>query len=291
MTPGTPCAVDGVHALSPDGKPFVSKFRLGFVTTGQTSIAAFLRDDPGAANALSRSAVRAVSAVTANEGRLEAVNSWDGAFLSFGIMQWTAGVAGDPGELAALLARVRAADAEVFKECFGRFGLDLAIGPGALTGRLTIGGAALANSRDKAPLRTAQWAYRFWRAGHHPLVRRCQLAHAAARIDRFSGIKVRGHPIREWLSSELGMAQVLDQHVNRPGHVPDTLDRALGALISAGSLGPDPAGWKQADEQKLIERYLALRAKTSMTSSQARANRLFDLARTGSLDIARGSFS
>ena len=40
---------------------------------------------------LSDSGVNTIAAVSANEGRLDAVNTWDKCFLSFGMFQWTLG--------------------------------------------------------------------------------------------------------------------------------------------------------------------------------------------------------
>ncbi|VWX54612.1 N-acetylmuramoyl-L-alanine amidase [Novosphingobium sp. 9U] len=276
--------------VAPNGRGFASKFRLGFVTNGQTSARAYLAANPAAGEGVSASALRCVCAVTGNEGGLEAVNSWDLAFMSFGIMQWTVGVGSDPGELAALLARLKRDDPGAFIDCFSRFGLDVTADTGSTTGRLTLGGRTMADSASKKPLRSPEWAYRFWRAGHHSAVRRCQLQHAAARVARFADVPLRGHPLRQWVTSELGMAHLLDQHVNRPGHVPKTLEQALGALIAAGRVEPDPARWNGVDEQRLIDRYLTLRAKTSMTHSQQRATRIMDQARDGLLKAGRESF-
>src|SRR5690606_19844095 len=49
----------------------------------------------------SHSEQRVLEATAENEGALDAINTWDNAFLSFGMFQWTAGQAGQPGELPA----------------------------------------------------------------------------------------------------------------------------------------------------------------------------------------------
>ena len=288
--PQHPVTVSNNRAVSPDGRIFATKFKLGFSGLGSTSARAFLQADPTAGQGLLASALRAVSAVTVNEGGLEAVNSWDAAFMSFGIMQWTIGTGDNPGELAVLLGLIKRNSPDAFRETFGRFGIDVAITATALTGQISLGGKILAKAADKAVLRSPEWAYRFWRAGHDPAVRRSQLSLAVSRIGRFADLAIQGQPVRQWLSSELGMAMLLDQHINRPGHVPATLDTALAALLTAGSVPKNPANWKQADEQLLIERYLTLRARTSMTSSQERAMRLFEQSHQGLLSVERGSF-
>lgn len=282
---------DARHAITPDGISFALIYKLGFQANGSTGVDGFVAAHPSAGAGVSPSALRALAAVMGNEGKLEAVNTYDNSFLSFGIMQWTAGKAGDDGELASLLARLQRTDAAVFDECFGRYGLGASAAAGATTGRLLLDGNALTSGALKGPLRSPEWTYRFWRAGHHPVVCQCQLAHAAGRIGKFVGAAIHGHPLNAWLTSELGIALVLDEHVNRPSHVPDTLDAALGPLIANGSVGSDPASWGQAEEDRLITKYVAVRATTSMTDSGKRAAHLFDLSRSGKLSDKRNSFA
>lgn len=286
-----PVTTDDRHALTPDGKSFALKTKLGFVVNGNTHVDAFVAAHPEAGLGISAPTLRAVVAVMANEGALEAVNTYDNSFLSFGIMQWTAGAGGNDGELASFLARVQRTDAAVFHECFGRYGLGASAAEGAMTGRLSLDGKALTSGALKAPLRSPEWTYRFWRAGHHPVICRCQVEHAAERIAAFIRAPVHGHPLNAWLTSELGIALVLDEHVNRPGHVPGTLDAALGALIANGSVGPDPASWGQAEEDRLITKYIAARATTNMTDPVRRAARLTGMVQRGKLSDRRNSFA
>jgi Bacterial SH3 domain len=288
-SPQAPVTVVGGAAVGPDGQVFAHGHALGFYTTGLTRLSDWLQTPDAAGVAVSPSRVRVVRAVSANEGNLEAINTWDNSFLSFGLLQWTAGPDGAPGELAALVAQVKAADAGVFADCFGGYGLDVAVsGPSAVTGVLTLDGAKLVTAADKTPLRGADWAYRFWRAGHHPVTRGCQLTLAASRIDRFLSLPVAGQPLNAWLSSEQGIALILDEHVNRPGHVPGTLATALTAQ---GLTGADPSGWATADEASLIAAYLTARAPTSMTDSQKRADQIAACVTAGELSGERGSFA
>ena len=280
-----PVRVVGDQAIAPDGRAFARKFKAGFYTLGKTALADWLAANP-APSELSPSAVRVARAVSLNEGKLEAVNSYDNCYLSFGMFQWTAGGGSDPGELAALVARVKRAAPAAYQDCFGRYDLDAQVAnASAVTGRLVLRGVTLDGPLQKQQLRGANWAYRFWRAGHHHDVRAECLAHAVARIGRFSEAMVAGHPVRAWLSSEHGMALVLDEHVNRPSHVPGTLAAAVAAF-GAGS----PAGWGTAEEAELIRRYEAARVKTSMTDPKLRAQRLVECVHDGVLSAERGSF-
>ena len=280
--------VVGKKAIGPDGHAFATRSKGGFFTLGKTSLRAWL-DAGSFPPVASASIVRVVRAVSLNEGRLEAINSYDNAFLSTGIFQWTAGSGGDPGELAGLLDIVRQNEPDAFEEYFGRhdLGVSMSSGGGQLaTGFLTLAGKRLGAS-EKEQLRSAEWAYRFWRAGHDDKIRMSQLRCAASRIAIFLKLPAKGHPISAWLRSEEGIALVLDQHVNRPGHVPDTLEVAIGRL--GGS--PDPAGWSTAEEARLIDLYCEEREKTTMTDAAKRAGRIADCVLDGTLSDQRGSFS
>lgn len=278
-------------ALTPQGKAFARVFRKGFVTNGTVSIGSWLATRP-LPPAVSPSVLRVMKAVSVNEGLLDAVNSWDACFLSFGILQWTAGQKGEEGELPAMLGYLKRADAAAYAECFGRFGLDVKLaGPDAVTGRLVLNGAPLDTAAEKEQLRQVKWAYRFWRAGQHDAVRLAEFDFAAGRIGRFIDADTLGRPLRAWISSELGIAQLLDEHTNRPGHVPGTLRLGLQALF--GGRPPDPSRWQSADERRLIAAYLKARharTRSRMTDSEARAGRIAAMAEQGGLSAARGSF-
>ncbi|MFW2830100.1 N-acetylmuramoyl-L-alanine amidase [Sphingomonas sp. ID0503] len=283
--------VEGKRVLSPDGRPFAIVVRSGQMANGETGVDRFVAANPQAGAGVSPSMLRALVAVMGNEGKLEAVNTYDDCFLSFGVMQWTAGQNGEDGELAALLARLQRTDSAAFDECFGRYGLGARAADGAMTGRLSLEGTDLVTAAAKERLRSKDWAYRFWRAGHHPSVRAVQIAHGASRIRRFIDTVIHGHAVGTWLTSELGIAMLLDQHVNRPGHVPATLKKALGELIDGGRVGRDATRWGQDEEDRLIDNYIDERASTSMTHSGKRAARLYDLVAAGKLSAKRGSYS
>ncbi|WP_213980859.1 N-acetylmuramoyl-L-alanine amidase [Sphingomonas sp. dw_22] len=278
-------------AFTPQGRQFAQVFKKGFVTSGTLSIESWLAGRPQAPVA-SPSVVRVMKAVSVNEGLLDAVNSWDASFMSFGILQWTAGQDGGEGELPALLDHLKRSDAAAYAECFGRFDLDVKLAsPGAVTGRLVLKGSLLDSAAEKQQLRDVKWAYRFWRAGQHEAMRLAEFDFAAGRIKRFIDANTLGQPLHAWITSEFGIAQLLDEHTNRPGHVPGTLKLGLQALF--GDSPPDPSTWSTSDERRLIAAYLQARhARTTskMTDSEARADRIAKLAEQGRLSDARGSF-
>ena len=285
--PAHPVTVQGNKVIGPDGKSFAIVFKSGFVTSGKTPLADWLKAAPRPSD-ITESMVRVVRAVSLNEGKLEAINSYDDAFLSFGVLQWTAGTGNDAGELAAFLDLVRRTNADTFSAYFGRYGLGCSVAAAAsTTGLLTINGSALHSASDKQQLRRAEWAYRFWRAGQDDAIRRCELVHVARRIDQFYQEAAAGHRIADWLTSELGVALVLDEHVNRPGHVPGTLTASIGKLPADT---PAPAGWTTPQEEVLIQLYIDARNETNMTHPEERAARIAECVHEGTLSDQRGSF-
>src|SRR5207253_4154031 len=104
-----PVTVQDGKAIGPDGQIFAHSFKLGFFTLGSASLVDWLAVNPTPAG-ISPSMVSTVRATSLNEGKLEAINSHDSAFLSFGMLQWTAGTGDDPGELAAFLGLVKDTD-------------------------------------------------------------------------------------------------------------------------------------------------------------------------------------
>ncbi len=282
----SPVRIVNGKALGPDGSSFASVKGNGFFTLGKTTVDSWLAGNPAGLN-LAPSLIRVIRAVSHNEGRLEAINSWDNAFLSFGMFQWTAGARSAAGELAGLLALVRHTNPDAFQNCFGRYALGALLQGGETTGFLTLAGAALKDAADKEQLRSVEWAYRFWLAGHDDTVRACQINLAAARVARFIRAAVADHPVGDWLSSEYGMALVLDEHVNRPGHVPGTLKRAIASLHLGTA---DPTGWDDEQEDDLITAYKAARKATNMTTPAKRATSIAACVNAGTLSKKRGSF-
>ncbi len=302
-TPETPAPgfrFVGKEAVAPDGTAFARKFRLGVFNNGTTTMREFVAANRDLFPGVAPSLLRVMEAVSANEGRLEAINTWDNAFLTFGAFQWTAGSGDGKGELPAMLDRLKRQDGEAYERCFGRFGLDVAEvtpeSPGPASdvprGRFSLNVRVLRSAADKEVLRSLEWPYRFWRAGHDPAVRRAEIEHAIARIDVFyrnPGKRVRNRFVADYVTSEYGVALLLDQHVNRPGHVPGTLHKAADRI--AQELGSDdPTNWGFAEEKRLLDLYLQFRAQTSMTDQAQRAERTKMAVSSGLASDQRGSF-
>ncbi|MFT7560297.1 MAG: hypothetical protein ACI93R_002215 [Flavobacteriales bacterium] len=279
-----------------DGTRFGRKYAKGFYNYGSTSIADFIESAGELVSDISVSRLRVMNAASDNEGKFESFNTWDNAFLSIGLFQWTAGTGADSGELAALLFEFKNRYPDEFEEFFGRFGLqphNVKQRTGhAGCGYLNLHGITLVNAKQKAVLRQPQWSYQCWLAGHNRHFQLCQLAHAISRIDVFyqsENRRMNGRLVSDYIRSEYGVAQLLDQHVNRPAHVPRTLLQALEEL--AGELDINaPQTWSSDDEQKLISRYLQLRENTSMTDAKKRGDSIRSKLEQGLISADRGSF-
>jgi hypothetical protein len=286
----------GNTAVAPDGTQFAKKFKLGVFNVGKTSIGQFVSANPDRFSGISPSLVRVMQAVSKNEGNLEAINTWDNAFLTFGVFQWTVGTGSGAGELPAMLDRLKRNRPEKFQELFGQHGLDLKVTtpqPGVTpTGFFSLSNVILNTTAAKEKLRTLEWAYRFWISGADDDVRQAQIEHAIGRIDLFyrdARHKIGNRFIADYVTSEFGVALILDQHVNRPGNVPATIAKAVAQQVQL--LGKDePDTWGDAEEARLLDIYIQLRASTSMTDSTQRANNIRQAVAAGLASGKRGSY-
>ena len=288
--------IEDNRAYAPDGTLFGKKYKLGIYNAGSTSIAEFIQNNQSRLKNISASLLNVMRAVSLNEGKLESINTWDNCFLSFGVFQWTTGPGSEAGELPAVLDKLRTSYPETYEKYFGRYGLAPSgvryRAGNAPVGYFKLGDVLLGDTAQKNTLRTLPWAYRFWQAGHDDDVREIQTLHAASRIELFyrqDRKKIGNFYVCDYISSEYGVALLLDQHVNRPGHVPRILGNAVKEL--AGELDiENPQKWRDDDERKLIAKYLDLRTKTSMTDPTHRAQTVFKQVRAGVISDKRGTF-
>lgn len=278
------------------------QFRKGLFTTGDQKPLAFVESHGAELRALgvTQSEINVMIAVAENEGNLDAINTWDNAFLSFGMFQWTGGTGSARGELPALLARIKAEDRDLFDKYCGQHGLDVAdIRPadwesaesGPVTGRFDLRGQMIKSPEQKAQLRGAPWAFYFWRAGQDPAVQAMEVKHALGRLAQFydtDDYTAGGHRLSELVTSEYGVGLLLDNHVNRPAYVRQSLDKALART----GLG-EPSRWGTAEERQLIDAYLEIRVshgRSPMTDAEKRARVTRKYLDRGVISDRRGSF-
>ncbi len=239
---------------------------------------------------LSDSEVRVISAVAANEGNFDAINTWDNQFLSFGIFQWTAGSADAAGELPALLALMKRYYPTEFQHYFGRFGLNASSDDG-ITGWLSLNNKRLSSAGDKSQLRQSIWSLRFALAGMDTAVQSVQVLHAINRLEQFyfrPWSSLGGLAPSQILTSEQGVAIMLDLDVNRPAYTVACLKEALSTV------GITAAQAAQGNyEGALIRAYANIRTNYGnfpMTHGAERAGRIAEMVQNGRLSNARSSF-
>ena len=228
-----------------------TKHKKGIYSYGNQKVEDFVKKNKAALDraGITDSAINVMLAVSENEGHLDGVNTWDNSFMTFGIFQWTLGVGNDPGELAALLRKLKNHDVKVFETCFGKYGLDVA-DAGPISGYLSLNGRKLSSPIEKELLRTYEWAFHFGLAGQDKEVQSIEIQHALSRIDVFyrsDHYKVKKYFLSDLVKSEYGVGLLLDNHVNRPGYLTGCL---ATALEKAGL--PEPGDWGDDEEKELI---------------------------------------
>ncbi len=270
----------------------LTRFKKGAYFYGRRKPIDFISANRSSLNelGLTDSAISVMVAVSENEGNLDAVNTWDNSFMTFGMFQWTAGAGSDPGELPALLQKIKAADETVFQKYFGRHGLDI-IDANEISGFFTIEGQKLATLSQKERLRTYQWAFYFWLSGQDQIVQTIEIQHALSRINTFyrsRSYRVKGHFIADIVTSEYGMGLLLDNHVNRPGYIKPCLEKAMDQTGLTR-----PQNWGTAAERRLIKAYLKIRethGRYPMTHAARRAAVTKKYLDNGIISDERGSF-
>ncbi len=271
------------------------KYKKGLFTVGQNRATDFMENNPSllADLHLSDSAMRVMFPVSENEGNLDAINTWDNSFLTFGMFQWTIGAKENEGELPALLRKIKEREPLAFESFFGQYGLDVSPATGAVYGFLSLNGIEVKADSRKEQFRSPEWSFRFWHAGQDPKVMAIEIEHAISRLKTFywkSQYGVAGHPIAEIITSEYGVALILDNHVNRPGYVDNCLRLAVK---EAGLDGGNPRSWTTEQEMRVIDAYLGIRetyGKYPMTHAAKRAERTRRYLDSGRLSGQRGSF-
>ena len=242
---------------------------------------------------LTDSEMNVIFATSENEGNLDAINTWDNQFISFGMFQWTAGGPGKPGELPALIKIVKDRYPDNFQHYWGQFGLDV-VDVDNKNGWFSYRGKILTSAADKAMLREHIWAYRFARAGADIEVQAAQILHAINRINQFYFVKsskLDGYALVDLITSEYGVALLLDNHVKRPGY----LRGCVAAAMERSNLtAEEMARGGDEEERRVIKNYLDIRqtyGRNPMTDARQRASVTRGYVVDGIISDGRGSYA
>jgi len=241
------------------------------------------------------SQVGVLEAVSPNEGNLDAVNTWDGAYLSIGILQWALYALERTGELAGFLMFLERSEPARFKEYFTRHGIgfcDVAISPGdnIPRGIVSVDGAPMNEAANKAVMRDYKWSAVFRQAQLDVLVQLAQLRYAYERLRILRDLQLRladnnTYKVGDLITGQHLVALLFDQHTNRPANVAGDLRTAIGGLLPVG------VGFDQSALDEITQNYAYVNAR-NMNDHNDRRNRI-DAHRdiTGSpLDKNVGSF-
>lgn len=231
---------------------------------------------------------KVASVMSANEGGFDSVQAYDNQTLTAGVMQKTINPDGG-GELAQQLSDFKTNNPDDYKRLFGDRGWSVAGDPPTVSFQ-TSDGSVLTGSALEKYIKSddaSRWEATlgpFRDAGRDPAWQQQQVGDFATRMDNAVGANPKGYdrPISDFLSSERAAAQVLDQSVNRPGHVSGDVGRALDAFYTANpTASRDPSQWTDAQraqyEPDILSRYIDYRgdhSKAPMTDNQGRAGRI-----------------
>jgi len=240
----------------------------GFAYWGKRTIDEAIRKNENLIESLglTKSAINVMKSVSDNEGKLDAINSHDRGIFSFGIYQWTIGPGNGEGELAALLKKVRDFFPNDFQKYFGVYGIGVSPQTDHRSGFLTLNGKTLRQETDKEQFRAPEWAFYFWLAGQDDQVQSVEIEHAVTRLNTFywdPAQSINGFTLSEIITSEYGVALILDHHVNRPAYVQPSVERAMQRTGLQ-----NPTFWSTTEERQVLEAYIDIR-KTLSTGSAA----------------------
>ncbi len=240
------------------------------------------------------SSVNVMRAVSENEGRLDAINNYDRGFLSFGIYQWTIGTDNRAGELPALLKKVKSIYPNTFRKYFSTHGLDISHNTNPSTGYLTLNGTTIDTPREKEQFRDPKWAYYFVLAGRDENVQAVEIEHALGRLKNFywkDSHAINGFTLSQIITSEYGVALILDNHVNRPAFVQPCIQIAMQQTGLQ-----NPSFWSTNDELNVLNAYLKVRktyrsaSAGPMTKADERAAVTQKYLNASIISLERGSF-
>jgi len=271
------------------------KFKKGIFRGGSQNTETFIKQNHPLLSQLkiSESEVNALLATSENEGNLDAINTWDNSYMSFGMFQWTLGPGGAKGELPALIKLVKEKYPKAFDQFCGQFGLTVSVDTNATSGYLIYKNKKVTSSTEKQFFRNSIVAYRFAAAGMDKRVNAVQILHAINRFNLFyfnKTNKLGGNTLFDLLSSEYAAALFLDNHVNRPGYLWPCVAKAVK---NAGLSFDQLKNGGDKEELKVINHYLKIRetyGKTPMTNARDRSAVTKRYLDEGKISARKGSF-
>lgn len=271
------------------------KFRKGIYRRGVHVTEKFILENPRllAELKISNSEVNALLTTSENEGNLDAVNTWDNSFMSFGMFHWTLGAGDAQGELPALIKLVKEKYPDAFEQFCGQFGVDVSADTNDSYGYLIYKNEKVDSAAEKEFFRSEIVAYRFAAAGLDNRVCAVEILHAINRFNLFyfkKTDKLGGYTIFDLLSSEYAAALFLDNHLNRPSYLWNCVAKAIE---SAGLSFEQLKNGRNKEEIEVIDHYLNIRetyGASPMTDVKNRAAVTKRYLDGGKISGSKGSF-
>lgn len=271
------------------------KFRKGIYRQGSQITESFINKNPTLLEKLkiSKSEMNALLATSENEGNLDAVNTWDNSFMSFGMFQWTLGAGTAKGELPAFIKLVKKTYPDAFEQFCGQFGVDVSADTNDTYGYLIYKNKLVNTAAEKEFFRSNMVSYRFASAGMDERICAAQILHAINRFNTFyfdKTNKLGGFSLYELLSSEYAAALFLDNHVNRPAYLFNCVAKAVD---NAGLTFEKLKNGGDNEETKVLKQYLINRetyGASPMTDAKHRAAVTKRYLDAGKISASKGSF-
>ncbi|WP_145985892.1 calcium-binding protein [Aquitalea magnusonii] len=232
--------------------------------------------------------------MSANEGNMDAVQSYDDQALTAGAMQKTVNPTGG-GEFAAQVSEFKDEQPDLYKALFENCGWTVE-GKGVngakmyyqdkdLTENKKLTGNALKSflrnpskfnkvNRQKKKMQEFQPLASMIKAIKHEKFLEKQIRDFIKRLRFVMNLEIQDgknkYKVSEIFKSELGIATALDQHVNKPAHVTSDIKAAIYAYIEKHpTIKPDPSSWGSSHakiEAEILEIYGVSRRGTDMAS-------------------------
>lgn len=194
-----------------------------------------------------------------DHGGYNAINAYDGVALSVGLFHWNV------DWLWWLLYNYRDSNKQNYDTYIQKYGLGI---DGSSSNKLFLvdGIAHQVHPDHVEPLRKLKFVYSFVKAAEDPVFQDVQIKVASDWLNLVIGYTVRDRAIKDYITSEHGLALVLDISVLK-GRSSDSIQRAvniaIGEILSSG-IADTPAIWDDAVESRLINALSASRKRTDI---------------------------
>jgi hypothetical protein len=215
---------------------------------------------------------RIINPISISEGGgYDSINEWDQVALSIGLYNW------NRDKLQKILKNFKEnSPTSTYNTLFLQYGLDVETSNFKIDGSLLPG-----NSTNWEVLRKLKFVYSFIRAAENSQFQETQLNAAKDWFTTVIAYNVTVNSItkkvKEYITSEYGLALVLDLSVNTgQGNVIPTVKTAVENVLSQNQdIVNDPSEWGDNEEEMIINEYINVRHNlTIFTEAETREGKI-----------------